>query len=67
MTTTTEWGVRHRTSVDKDTHVDPKPDEAGARRFHHALLWNGNADAEVVTRTGDSPWQPAGTEEVSRG
>ena len=60
MTTTTEWGVRHRTSVDKVTHVDPKPDEAGARRFHHALLYNGHAEAEVVTRISGGTWQPAG-------
>jgi len=67
---TVEWGVRHRTSVDRVTHVDVKPCEADARRFHHALLYNGNADAEVVTRAAGSEWQlaPASTgAEASRG
>jgi hypothetical protein len=62
MTITTasglEWGVRHAASPDRTTHVDPRADEADARRWHHALLFSGNRDALIVTRTDTGDWEP---------
>jgi hypothetical protein len=53
----TEWGVRHQYRTEWD-HVDVRGSEESARAWHHALLFCGNYDAQLVARAAgaDAAW-----------
>lgn len=51
------WGVQHAGSVDRVTHVDPRENEADARRWAHALEFCGNVPVLVVDE--GAGWHPA--------
>lgn len=55
----TRWGVAFAASPSPD-HVTVCRDEAGARRFCHALEFCGNHDARLVSDDGHG-WRTADT------
>lgn len=56
VTAPVEWGVRHH-GHPTGVAVDVRAGEDDARHWHHALLFCGNRDAQVVARAGaDAAW-----------